>query len=152
MAVLEALARAVGIASCVHVLWIKGSFWYPRFSPLLSVFVPKRVLLVWPRFWIDQKWVGFEELYETLDQLVAQRPQAFANVGESLFDAVARMPIDFHGTTCSSCGPRYDLSKFLIADGGSFATRDDVFRKHRPFQHTLRGRVFELIFGGRKSS
>src|SRR5579864_2993122 len=44
-AILEALARAAGIATRVHALGVKGSFWYPRFR-LTRWFIPKCILLV----------------------------------------------------------------------------------------------------------
>ena len=152
MAVLEALARAAGIATRVRVLWVAGRFWYPRFVPIFSVFMPRRILLVWPEFWMEGDWLGLEEIYLTLDQLAALGPEAFANDSESLFDAVTRTPVDFRGRTCASCGGKYDLSRFVVRDGGAFASRDDVFTLHRPFQRTVRGWAFERVFGGHKSS
>lgn len=152
MAVLEALARAAGIATRAHVLWVAGRFWYRRFVPLFSIFIPRRILLVWPEFWMEDSWLGLEEIYGTLDQLAALGPDPFANDGESLFDAVTRTPIDFRGRTCASCGGKYDLSHFVVGDGGTFASRDDVFALHRSFQHSVRGRAFELIFGGHRAT
>jgi transglutaminase-like putative cysteine protease len=152
IAVLEALARAGGIATRVHVLWVAGRFWYPRFAPLFAIFIPRRILLVWPEFWMEGKWLGLEEIYGTLDQLAGLGSEAFSNDGESLFDAVTRTPVDFRGRTCAGCGGKYDLSQFVVGDGGTFASRDDVFRLHRPFQRTVRGWAFERVFGGHKSS
>ena len=55
--------------------------------------------------------------------------------------------------TCSpGCAPsRFDLSKFVLADEGFFETRDEVFTRFGSFHTTLRGRMFEVIYGGRAS-
>ena len=151
MAILEALARAAGIATRARVLWVAGRFWYRRFHPVFSFFIPRRVLLVWPEFWIQDNWLGVEEIFGTLDQLAAPSPDFFVNDGETLFDAIARTPIDFRGRTCASCGGKYALSRLVVGDGGTFASRDDVFALHRSFQFSVRGRAFELIFGGHRS-
>jgi len=39
----------------------------------------------------------------------------------------------------------------VVGDAGFFASRDELFGAVGLFQHTLRGRAFELIYGGRKS-
>lgn len=150
MAVLEALARAAGIATRVRVLWVAGRFWYPRFF-LLSVFIPRRILLVWPEFWVNGNWLGMEEIYSSLENLASRGAQAFSNDGESVFDAIVRAPVDFRGRTCASCGGKYDLSHFVLEDREVCASRDEVFTRSHLFQHGLRGRAFELLFGGRKS-
>ncbi len=84
--------------------------------------IPKRILLVWP--------------------------------GESLFEAIQKTPVDFLGKSCGlACAkPEHDLSKFVLNDEGFFDTRDEAFERFGSFQNTLRGRAFELVFGGRKSS
>lgn len=77
----------------------------------------------------------------------------FSNVGESIFEAIDHMPIDFLGKTCvGGCSSKFDLSKFLLDDKGMFDARDDVFDRFGSLQTTFRGCVFELVFGGRKST
>lgn len=151
MACLEAVARAAGIPTRVLAVHVKGSFWYPRFR-LSRRLIPKRILLVWPQFFLGGKWVGFEELHSSLDQL-AENPLGFSNTGESLFEAVQKTPVDFLGKTCGlACAiPEHDLSKFVLSNDGFFDARDEVFERFGSFQYSLRGRVFELVFGGRSS-
>lgn len=152
-AVLEAIARVEGIPTRVHAFAVKGSFWYPRFR-FTRPFIPKRVLLVWPQFYVGDKWLDFDELYAPIEQIAATAKSGFTNTGESLFEAVENKPVDFLGKTCGLGCYRVDrdLSKFLLNNYGVFDTRDEVFRQFGSFQHTLRGRAFELIFGDRKSS
>jgi len=153
MACLEAIARAASIPTRVRVLFVRGSFWYPRFR-FSRWFIPKRILLLWPQFLLEQAWVDFDELHGAPAQLAAAAHRGFRNDGESLFEAVRNMPVDFLGKTCGlACAkPEHDLSRFVLKDAGFFDIRDDVFRKFGSFQHTLRGRLFELVFDGRKSS
>ena len=152
-AVLEAVARAAGLPTRVHAFLVKGDFWYPRF-PLTRIFIPHRVLLVWPQFYVETEWLDLDELHAPISQLVASSPGGFTNTGESIFDAVAEEPVDFLAKSCGlACArPEHDLSRFLLDDHGLFDTRDDVFRRFGSFQHTLRGRAFELVYGDRKSS
>ncbi len=152
MACLEAIARISGIATRVRVLHVSGSFWYPRF-PLSRWFIPKRVLLLWPQFWIQHAWVDLDELYSPM-ALLAAASDGFRNDGESLFDAIRKTPVDFLGKTCGlTCAkPEHDLSKFVLCDQGFFNARDEAFERFGSFQYTLRGRVFEAVYGGRKSS
>ena len=152
-AILEALARSAGFPTRVHAFAVKGSFWYPRFR-LTRWFIPKCVLLVWPQFHVDNRWIDFDELHAPIDQIAATAKTGFTNAGESLFDAIAKTPIDFLGKTCGLvCAmPEHDLSRFLIRNHGLFDTRDEVFTKLGSFQRTLRGYLFEIVFGGRKSS
>lgn len=149
MACLEAVARAAAIPTRVRALHVKGSFWYPRFR-ISRPFIPERVLLVWPQFYLGGLWVDFDELHSSMDRLVEGAP-AFTNEGESLFEAVRKTPVDFLGKSCGlACAkPDHDLSKFVLSDFGFFDTRDEVFERFGSFQHTLRGRAFELLFGGR---
>jgi hypothetical protein len=151
MACLEAVARAGGIATRVRALHVKGSFWYPRFL-FSRPFIPKRVLLIWPQFFIEGTWLDFDELYAPLAQLAAGA-RGFTNDGESLFEAVQKTPVDFLGKTCGlACArPDHDLSKFILDDSGFFDTRDEAFDRFGSLQHTISGRAFEAIFGGRKS-
>jgi transglutaminase-like putative cysteine protease len=153
MACLEALARAVGIPTRVRALHVKGEFWFPRF-PVAQWFIPRRILLAWPQFCIDETWTDFDELHGTAAELAAAAPQGFKNDGESLFEAVGKMPVDFLGKTCGlACArPEHNLSGFVLEDAGFFDSRDEAFGKFGSFQYTLRGRFFELLYGGRKSS
>ncbi|HEX3320220.1 MAG TPA: transglutaminase domain-containing protein [Terriglobales bacterium] len=153
MALLEAIARSVGIATRVQALELRGSFWYPRFR-YLRWFIPNSVLLVWPQFFFDNRWTDFAELHSSMESLVAKAKGGFKNDGESLFDAVRDTPVDFVGRTCQmACAtPEYNLSKFLIADRGLFNTRDEAFEMFGSFQHTVRGRIFEMLYGDWKSS
>ena len=151
MACLEAVARAGGIPTRVRVLHVKGRFWYPRFR-LSRPFIPARILLVWPQFFLGGIWVDFDELHSSIDRL-AKDSLGFRNNGESLFEAVQKTPVDFLGKTCGlACAkPGHDLSKYVLSDDGFFDTRDEVFERLGSFQHTLRGRVFDLVFRGRSS-
>jgi len=117
-------------------------------------FIPRRILLVWPQFFLQGLWVDFDELYSPLAELAATAPQGFRNDGESLFEAVQNTPVDFLGKTCGlACArPEHNLSKFVLQDSGFFDTRDEAFIRFGSFQHTWRGRIFEAVFGGRKSS
>jgi hypothetical protein len=152
MACLEAIARAVGISTRVRALHVSGRFWYPRFW-LSRPFIPKHILLVWPQFSLQGTWVDLDELYSPVAMLVATS-HGFKNDGESLFEAIQKTPVDFLGKSCGlACAkPEHDLSKFVQRDEGFFDTRDEVFERFGSFQHTFRGRVFEAVFGGRKSS
>lgn len=152
-AVLEAIARAAGIPTRVRALAVKGSFWYPRFR-LTRMFIPRSVLLVWPQFYVEDQWIDFDELHAPAEQMAAGAAGGFTNSGESLFEAVRSTPVDFLGKTCGlACAkPEQDLSRFVPANQGYFDTRDEAFDRFGSFQHTLRGRAFELVFGGQKSS
>lgn len=149
-ACLESLARATGIPTRVRGLWIAGEFWAPRFK-LTRMFVPRRVLLAWPQFYVEGGWLGVERLFGTLESLARQDPRAFANDGESLFDAIGHAAVDFRGETAGCVDGRCDLSRFAAGDAGVFASRDDLFAAFPLFQRTLRGRAFEIIYGGRAS-
>lgn len=151
MAVLEALARAGGIPTQVRVLWVSGRFWYPRFSVLLRAFIPRHVLLLWPQFWLQDRWVGMEEVHTTLERLASGSEARFLNNGETLFEAVSHTPIDFAGVTCAQCGDQYDLSRFVLREDERASTRDAALSRYRLFQSTFRGHVFDLLFNGRAS-
>jgi len=152
MACLEAVARAVGIPTRVRAIYVEGSFWYPRFR-FLRRFIPQRILLVWPQFFLEGTWVDFDELYAPMAQLAATATRGFSNDRESLFEAVQDTPVDFLGKTCGmACAkPEYDLSRFILDNRGFFDTRDEVFEHLGSFHRTLRGRLFEMVLGGRKS-
>ncbi|MEV4163605.1 transglutaminase domain-containing protein [Nonomuraea dietziae] len=110
LAVLEAVARADGIATRVKGLRVDGGFWHARF-PLLRPLIPRRVLLAWPEFLLEGRWVPVSEVYECLDDC---RP--FTNSGaETLFEAVGRTSVD--------------LSAWVLEDLGYFSSRDELFRR-----------------------
>lgn len=149
-ACLESLARAAGIATRVRGLWITGRFWNPRFR-LAASFIPTQILLAWPQFHLEGAWIGVEELFDSAARLAARSPRAFANDGETLFDAIDHTAVDFGGVTAGCASGRCDLSGVVVGDEGIFDSRDDLFANRPLFQHTLRGRVFEFLYGGRKS-
>ena len=151
MACLEAVARAVGIPTRVRAFHIKGSFWYPRFR-LSHYFIPRRILLVWTQFFLGDLWVDFDELYAPAAQLAATAKRGFTNDGESLFEAVQHTPVDFLGKTCGlACArPEQNLSRFILSDDGFFDTRDEAFDRFGVFENTVRGRIFELVWGDQK--
>jgi hypothetical protein len=124
MAVLEAVARACGIATRVRGLLVDGRFWYPRF-PRMRALIPHWVVLAWPEFCLDGRWVSISTLYGDLAAL--RTGGGFTNTGgETLFDAIARTAIDWDGVACSSC----DLSARVLADLGYFDSRDELFEAH----------------------
>ncbi len=135
-----------------RALRVSGRFWYPRFH-ILRAFIPSRILLVWPQFFVEGTWVDFDELYGPAAELAGRAEHAFSNDGESIFDAVDHTPVDFMAKTCRLGCARssFDLSRFVLADEGFFDTRDKVFERFGSFQTTLRGRMFEVLYGGRTS-
>jgi len=151
LALLETVARASGVPTRVRALWVRAAFWFPRFAAW-KVFIPRRVLLLWPQFHLDGGWLDFDELYGALDA-ASNAGKGFTNTGETLFEAVADTAVDFFGKTCEAgCPSEADLSRFIERDAGFFDSRDDALRSLGSFQNTLRGRLFELLFGGRKSA
>jgi hypothetical protein len=150
-ACLESIARAAGIGTRVRGLWIAGKFWNPRFR-FTKPFIPSQILLAWPQFYLEGGWVSVEELFESSERLSERNPSGFANDGESLFDAIDHVALDFAGKTAACASGACDLSGYVGGDAGLFASRDQLFAAIPSFQHTLRGRAFELIYGGRKSN
>jgi hypothetical protein len=152
MACLEALARGFGVPTRVHAFSISGRFWYPRFT-VSRLFIPKRILLVWPQFFLEESWVDFSELYVSLPELANKSAGGFTNNGESLFEAIKDTPIDFAGKTCGlQCAkPEQDLSRFVLADMGVYDARDEIFSRFALLQDTIRGRMFKLLLAGRRS-
>lgn len=152
MACLESVSRACGIPTRSRILLVSGRFWYPRFR-LVRMFVPKSILLVWPQFFLEDEWVDFDELYGSAKELAERAVGAFSNSGKSIFDAVDHTPIDFLAKTCGpNCAPSpFDLSRFILSDEGFLDTRDEVFHRYGSILATFRGRMFELIYGGRAS-
>jgi hypothetical protein len=66
---------------------------------------------------------------------------------------VGSASVDFLGKSCGMACARaeHDLSQFVISNAGLFDQRDEALEKLGSFQHTLRGRAFEFLYGGRKS-
>ena len=153
MAVLEAVARCASIGTRSHALWIDGQFWSTRFPRWRHV-LPHRVLLAWPEFFLDGRWVDFAELYDSLPELAEHHREGFTNAtGETLFEAVSRTAVDWYGQTrCLSTAPSCDLSSFVLVDGGIFASRDAVFDRYGLFLHQPGGCLFEMLFGGQKAA
>lgn len=153
MACLEAVARAAGIPTRVQALRVKGKFWFPRFRAA-RWFIPETVLLLWPQFFVEDEWCDFDELYAPMEKLVAGNDRGFTNDGESLFEAVQHTPIDFVGKTCGmNCAkPQHNLTGLVSSTEGCFDTRDEALEQLGSFQFTIRGRIFELLYGDRSSS
>lgn len=129
LAVLEALARALGVATRVRGLLVDGAFWYPRFARLKFA-VPDAVVLAWPEFLLDDVWVSSSELFGPVGSKAEARGFSHAE-GETLFDAIARSAVDWDGVastadSCSVC----DLSAAILRDLGRFDSRDELFAVH----------------------
>lgn len=123
LAILESVARALGVATRVRALLIDRSFWYPRF-PRLRFALPDHMLLVWPEFRFDGSWRSAAELFGPIG---CRAGGAFANHGaETLFEAVGRCAVDWDG---HSEDTSYDLSRFVRADLGYFPDRDHAFAR-----------------------
>lgn len=148
LAILEAVARASGIATRVRGLEVDGRFWYPRF-PHLRFLVPDKVLLAWPQFRIDGSWLDVSELFGSLDQLACSPSAGFTNVGEeTLFDALSRTAVDWDGRTgdpgsSSGC----DLSARVVGDLGLYDSRDQLFAIHGQTLSWLARSVADPILG-----
>jgi hypothetical protein len=149
LACLESVARGRAIATRVRALWVSGRMWNRRF-PLARAFIPGRILLAWPQFYVDSQWIGVEEIFGRLEEL-AERSSGFTNDAETLFEAVRSTAVDFDGKT-RMCSSNCDLSGFVEHAGEVFSTRDDLFRSLGALEQTWRGRAFELLYGGRRST
>lgn len=152
MAVLEAVARSLGVPTRVRGLLVDGAFWYPRF-PKLRRFVPEEVLLAWPEFLLDDVWVPFADLFArdtaptdtatatavtatvaadySATTETAPTPGGFTNAGpETLFEAVARTTVDWDAPAACAGSAPCDLSAHLRTDLGRFGSRDELFARH----------------------
>jgi hypothetical protein len=122
-AILESVARSVGVRTRVRALLIDRSFWYPRF-PRIRFLLPDKVMLVWPEFDIDGTWRSASDLFGPSG---CHRGGTFKNTGsETLFEAIGRCAVDWDGR---SQGSKYDLSHFVREDQGYFADRDAAFTR-----------------------
>lgn len=141
MACLEALARGFGIRTRVRGLWLAKKFWKERL-PLLQPIMPK-TLMPWPQFWMEDRWVDFDEIFDTIENLSSHVTHPFTNAGASLFDAVRNQPVDMLGKSS-----RFSLQQFVVSDAGFFDTRDELMDKldDRTWVGTL---VFNTIYGGK---
>lgn len=120
LAVLESLARALGVPTRVRILLIDRSFWYSRF-PHIGFMLPDRILLAWPEFHID-RWQPVSELFGPIG---CRGGRPFTNHdSETLFEAIGRCAVDWDGQAGNEA---YNLSRFVRADYGYFANRDDAF-------------------------
>jgi len=120
LAILESVARSIGVATRVRALLIDRSFWYPRF-PRIGCVLPDRILLIWPEFDIH----GWRSASELFGSIGCRGGGSFTNRGsETLFEAAGRCAVDWDGRTEGSA---FDLSRFVRADFGYFTNRDDAF-------------------------
>jgi hypothetical protein len=56
----------------------------------LPLFIPKRILRVWPQFFREGTWLDFDELYAPLEQFVVSATHGFANDSESPVDLLGK--------------------------------------------------------------
>lgn len=161
LAVLEAVARAAGVATRVRGLLVDGRFWYPRF-PHFHRIVPHQVVLAWPEFRLDglsptehltAPWLTVSELFGDLDELSEGSGGGFTNTGaETLFEALSRTAIDWDGATvCPAAGAACDLSAHVLADLGHFDSRDELFAQHGQTLCGMARLLAEPILGRRSA-
>jgi hypothetical protein len=154
LACLEAFARAGSVPTRVNAYWIKGEFWYPRFHKY-RLFIPKVLLLAWPEFHVNNCWTSVDEIYSPVAEIFQNSNSGFSNRDtETLFEAIQATPIDFSGKalSCECRNSELSLSRYVASNAGIFATRDEVFGRFGLFLHSVRGRAFELLFGGSSAS
>ena len=151
MATVEALARGYGVATRDRALWLDRRFWFSRL-PLLRFFLPARTLMPWSQFYLESRWVDLDELFGPIDELAANSSvkHAFTNRGESLFDAVRHMPVDFFGKLRGTQYASYDISTVGVGDGGIFDTRDDLLARLEKKPGWFGKLLFNTLYGGRK--
>ncbi|MFJ8005393.1 transglutaminase domain-containing protein [Streptomyces fagopyri] len=161
LAVLEAAARASGVATRVRGLLVDGAFWYPRF-PRLHRIVPDQVLLAWPEFRLEglspadrptAPWLTVSELFGNLDELSEGHGGGFTNTGaETLFEALSRTAIDWDGATvCPADSVACDLSAHVLADLGHFGSRDELFARHGQTLCAMARLLAEPVLGRRSA-
>ncbi|MDO5053231.1 MAG: transglutaminase domain-containing protein [Pseudoclavibacter sp.] len=122
LAVLEALARAAGIASRSRGLLVDGSFWAARF-PALRPVLPELVLLAWPEFRAGpaaDPWQDAADLFPADGDA-----EPFGNDGpETLFEAIGRGAAEWRARPgCARTG----LAGAVRRDLGLFGSRDELF-------------------------
>lgn len=130
LAVLEAVARAGGIPTRVEGLLVDGRFWHARAGRARHL-VPDQVVLAWPEFRFGEQWVSVSELHGGLEELAAGAgDRGFSNAeAETLFEAVGRTAVDWHGRVCDRA-PGCDLSGAVRCSLGHFPSRDALFALH----------------------
>lgn len=115
-AVLEAFARAAGIATRVRGLILPGSFWSARFR-YVRAFLPESVVIAMPEFYIG-RWMTLGAALESLPNY-DQYGGPFTNDSrETLFEAAARSA---------------PLPQVAVRDIGVFDSRDDMFLQNKTF-------------------
>lgn len=155
MALLEALARKKGIPTSVKGIFLKGDFWFPRFK-FTKFFIPGKILIAWSRFNLNNEWKEFDELYKSTEDFVGESNPRFTNDAETMFEAVKEKFVDLQGKTkkcgVTCAGENPDLSEYFISETEIFNSRDELFKRYGTLQNTFTGKVFEMIYGGRKSA
>lgn len=155
MALLEALARKKGIPTSVKGIFLKGDFWFSRFK-LTKIFIPGKILIAWSRFFFNNEWIEFDELYKSTEDFAGESNPKFTNDAETMFEAIKEKFVDLQGKTkkcgvvCTGENP--DLSEYFISETEVFNSRDELFERYGTLQNTFTGKVFEIIYGGRKSA
>lgn len=141
MACLEAFARAYGVPTRVRGLWLRKEFWKERL-PLLKPIMPK-TLMPWPQFWLEERWVDFDEIFQPISDLCKLVTHRFTNAGMSLFDAVRSQPVDVLGKS-----PQSSLRDFVLSETDFFDTRDELLDRFddRTWVGTL---IFNTVYGGK---
>ena len=118
-ALVEAIARRVGIPTRVEGLAIRGTFWAPRF-PELRCLLPRGVIIAWPEFLTTDGWLP-------IDELSAERgPEEFTNCkgGVTLFEATRSVEVRHQD------GSRPSFSGAAVRTLGYYDRRDDLFREY----------------------
>lgn len=118
-ALVEAIARRVGIPTRVEGLAIRGTFWAPRF-PELRFLLPRGVVIAWPEFLTADGWLP-------IDELSAERGrEEFTNCkgGVTLFEASQSVELRHQN------GSRPSFSGAAVRTLGYYDRRDDLFREH----------------------
>ena len=57
--------------------------------------------------------------------------------------------VDFMGKLCGTAFDAFDLSRFVVSDGGFFDTRDELMERLEPKPSFLGVLVFNVLYGGR---
>lgn len=151
IACFEALARAGGVGTRVKTRFLTGAYWAPRL-PLLKPFLRKPSLIPWPQFELDGRWVDFEEVFGTLEELAPATRRRFTNRGESMFEAIGHSVVDFSGKLKKAGHPRgveLDLSEFVAEERETFDSRDAMFERYDAEPSAIGRLMFNTVYGGR---